>query len=260
MTPLDSLGIIDIRSQLPRKAWSIGTRRHNPNSLTVHYNGPAVPVARQRGAGLIDQLIIDAQWQMRPGGLGATDGGDGLQYAVVFAADGQIYQTRDWNAVLWHCGNADGNANSLALHFPLGGDQDATDAQWAAFSRFCDATIATWGISGRARVFGHHEWSESICPGAFLWPRLVNWRQDPMQQLGEAGNYRVKSLSWLRQGPGVHFPRAFDASTGTPFVLERDAVVAVDAVVIGAPVKGDPRWGHLADGRGFVHLSQIERV
>src|SRR5438105_4643558 len=125
MSFLADLGVIDIRDKLPRASWTIGTRAAT-TSLTWHYSGPPVPPMRQYGDGLIDQLIADARWQMRPGWGGTVGGADGLMYHLVIASDGAAYQARDLDALLWHCAHADGNAHGLALHFPLGTNQAPT--------------------------------------------------------------------------------------------------------------------------------------
>src|SRR3712207_957368 len=116
MLDLRALGVIDIRGQLPVQDdfRTIG-RRPATTSLTWHWNGPAVPEARQRGTGLLYQLRdIDAPWQMRPGWGGTKDGAPHLMYHLVVDADGQIYQTSDLNEILWHCAHGDGNLKGFA--------------------------------------------------------------------------------------------------------------------------------------------------
>lgn len=165
--------IHDIRHTLPRATWSIGTRRAPPRYLTLHYNGPLVAERSPRGE--LRQLTADARYQMRPGGLGSPKGGDGLQYHYAVGADGTIYQCRDEAATLWHCAHATGNQWSLSIHLPLGGEQDATDEQWAStlalFTWLCARCMIPTG-----RVRGHQEWSGSQCPGPHLMPRLRTWR------------------------------------------------------------------------------------
>jgi hypothetical protein len=247
---LAGLTMLDLRASLPRKSWAIGTRDGPPTSVTLHYNGP--PLANRFPEGELAQLVTDARWQMRPGGLGAKDGGDGLQYHFVVLSDGRVAQTREVDALLWHCANAEGNRRSLSVHLPVGGDQDATAAQWEATTRLFETLIAEFGMAGRSRVYGHQEWSDSSCPGPLLMERLRLWREQaqprPMAQF-----YRVRyDDTNVRQGPGLGFPVALVTQPGHVF--------AADALVAGQSIGGEERWLHRADGIGFVHLSVVEAV
>jgi hypothetical protein len=109
------MNIKDIRNQLPLNLlWegkTIGTRDVT-RFITIHYNGPEVPGHRQSGEGLMEQLQIDLRWQTQPGWSSVPIGADGLQYHFIIGADGEVYQTRDENAMLWHCGNKTGNDES----------------------------------------------------------------------------------------------------------------------------------------------------
>jgi hypothetical protein len=265
MSALADLIALDLRTMLPHRSdFQIGWRPGPPRSITLHFNGP--PVADRTRAGELRQLAADAEWQMRPGGLGTRSGGDGLQYHLVILADGAVVLARNLGAVLWHCANPAGNTWSLAVHLPLGGAQDATAAQWAAFGAVADAAIQEFGMgatasgypdgvgSRRAVVFGHREWSrtdgraQSPCPGPLLFARLQLWRGE----LRPPRPYRVDvAEANVRCGPG----RAYLAREK----LERGTLVTAVSIVTGEEVAGDTHWLALDDGR-CMHASVLEAL
>lgn len=256
-----SLNAIDIRDKLPRASWEIG-RRAATTSITVHYNGPAVSPAHQSGDGLIAQLIVDAQWQMRPGGLGAPSGGDGLQYHLVIAADGRVYQARDLDALLWHCGHADGNTNGLAVHLPLGDSQMPSDVQWQATLKTIEILRRTCTIS-IPRVLGHLEWKHATaCPGPNIMQRIVAYRQGQSGIVTPTGGmglsrYQVVEMDDtlnIREGRGVNYPIAL----GGTAKLKPGQVIWIDDVTGG--------WAHMAlvpneqADLGFVSMRYLLRL
>ena len=175
MNLLDGLQLIDLRDRLPHADWRIGTRPAT-TSLTIHYNGPAVPEYRRWGDGLIEQLINDANWQMRAGWGGTINGAPHLMYHIVVGADGQAYLTADITEMLWHCAHADGNTNGLSLHFALGQGQEPTAAQLRTGLWLTDVLVARAGLP-RSRVLGHLEWKHATaCPGPILMRELLAWR------------------------------------------------------------------------------------
>lgn len=233
---------IDIRSQLPARDWRIGARAAT-TSLTWHYNGPAVPFERQYGQGLIKQLQGDAAWQMRPGWGGTKNGAPHLMYHLVVAADGKVYQTADMLEILWHCAHADGNGSGLALHFPLGGDQEPTTAQLISGFRVSDALRARYQIPLN-RTLGHLEWKHATaCPGDTLMARLREYRAHLAPAVvptpTPAGLRRFlltcDGKANVRQGPGTDFPIAGTLKSGT--------VVYVDVVKY---VGSKAAWIHMA--------------
>lgn len=234
---LEGLSIRDIRRDLKRAGWSIGTRPSQPMSITLHYNGPAV--SNRTHDGEVAQLKFDASFHMRPGVI-SSGGADGVQYHYAVLADGTIYQTRDIDAILWHCANATGNDTSIAIHLPLGDDQDATDVQWDMTTRLFDALMKHFAMHTRQQVKGHLEWSDTKCPGSRLWPRLQAWRRaDP----DRGGRFQiVHDEANLRIGPGL------------------------DQVVIGVLMPGDiyeaseiqGEWASNFYGAGFVHTSLLK--
>ncbi|MCU0491269.1 MAG: hypothetical protein MUD01_06770, partial [Chloroflexaceae bacterium] len=102
MQAIGNMALFDVRARLPRANWEIGRRQGNPDGIVLHYNGPAVAPESQFGEGLVQKLIRNARWHMRPGSLGAPSGGDGLQYHLCVASDGQVLWMRDLEAQLWH--------------------------------------------------------------------------------------------------------------------------------------------------------------
>jgi len=256
MSATDALKITDWRSKIPRKDWSIGIRSKT-DAITIHYNGPEVATSNQSGSGLLNQMIADAQWQMRPGGLGSADGGDGIQYHYVIANDGLIYQLRDATAKLWHCGDSDGNAHSLSLHLPLGGSQNTTAVQWSATLNLIKALMTDWNVKN-ARVLGHLEWPQSstICPGPIILPKLKAWRNDQESQGGVTHIIKDVAAANIREGPGTTFPVALG---GKAVMFPGDTLV-YDAIIKGQTIGGDNRWLHLSSSIGFVHVSLVDSL
>lgn len=237
--------IKDLRTSLPHTNWRIGWRDAT-TSITWHYNGPPVPAERQRGRGLMAQLRADAIYQMRPGWGGTIAGADGLMYHFAIASDGTIYQTRDLDALLWHCAHADGNGHGLALHLPLGGDQVPTDPQLDSLYRLTDALRKRYAIPV-ARVFGHQEWKHAtLCPGPVLMHALRLYRGGvkaiaiPTSIDPALRRWRVRDgiTANVRQGPGTSYPVAGRLKAGT--------VVYVDVTKQGETVEGDTEWVHMA--------------
>lgn len=263
-------GMVDIRALLPRAPWSIG-RRPASTSITVHYSGPPVPDSMQRGGGLLAQLRVDATWQMQSGWGGTKAGSDGLQYHFVVDADGRTYQARDVDALLWHCGHQDGNTNGLSVHLPLGGEQDATPAQWEAGLALIGALRVRYGVSLR-RVLGHQEWKHAtLCPGR-LQPRVAAYRAnlepDPIKPTPAPGLRRFQVRPELelparvRQSPHQHWPDG--SEVGVAGRLKPGTIIYVDVVKAdGESIGGDSRWVHMARvpneqaDLGFVHYSLV---
>jgi hypothetical protein len=187
---------------------------------------------------VIEQLKIDCDWQMRPGWAGVPSGADGLQYHYVVDAGGTVYQARDLDAVLWHCAHGEGNAHSIAIHLPLGGNQDATPAQWAACNALCDDLIARYRMDGREAVRGHFEWSQSACPGPHIKRRLRQYRSEPPTTWFKPPHvYEVVRTTDVQQSPD---------GNGIALVLPAGTLVEIGALVPGLY----RAW--IANGTGFV--------
>jgi hypothetical protein len=248
MSILDDIGAIDIRHRLPRRDWIIGMREAT-TSLTWHWNGPAVPPERQHGEGLIRQLIIDAEWQMRPGWGGTVNGAPHLMYLLIFDALGAIYQTAGLYEILWHCAHADGNGKGLALHLPLGAGQRPTAPQLASLLRATTLLRSHFRIP-LARSLGHQEWKHAtLCPGPYLMERLHAYRSNimpvapPTPTPTGLRRFQLRtdltSTVNVRQGPGVGFPIAGRMKPGT--------ILFIDVVKDAEPMDAaHPRWAHMA--------------
>ncbi len=258
---LSDLPILDLRSQLPRAAWTLG-RNAAKTSATLHYNGP--PVTNRTRAGEIHQLIEDAKWHMRKDAFGAGAAGDGIQYPLAVLSDGTICQLRDFDAVLWHCANAGGNETSMAVHLPLGGAQDVTPPQWSSATLLFEALGTTYGF-GRAAVLGHKEWPKyqrikgvltrvrnSDCPGPVLMTRLNAWRDG-----NDLTRWRVVyNNANVREGPGTSFPVAL----GGKAVLKSGQTFMGNNITLGDYIGGSNWWIHRADGVGFIHSSLVHQA
>lgn len=236
-----SIVLIDYRANLPRASWSIGTRRGNPTSATLHYNGP--PVYRNP----YDQLVIDAQYH-----LGPYLQADGLQYHLAIMPNGEVLQCRDLDAVLWHCANQHGNKYSMSVHIPIGGNQQPTEPQWQSAIEVFAWMHERWNIA-RNRIYGHYEWPrsdgkpQSACPGPHLKRRLIAWRDDL------TGFYEViTATANVRQAPTTNASIAAVYPQGHWF--------EADSIKTGQVIGGDGVWLHSADGRGFVHRSVVRKV
>jgi hypothetical protein len=245
MSVLGLIGAIDIRDRLPHANWTIGQRSATTN-LTWHWSGPAVRPDRQTGDGLIEQLIIDSNWQMRHGWGGTVNGAPHLMYHLAVDPMGTIYQTADIYEILWHCAHQDGNGRGLSLHFPLGQGQQPTSAQLFAAERATDLLRSQFSIP-LSRIFGHLEWKHATaCPGPDLMEALTRYRAGQMPNATPTPTppglrqFRLtcEGKANVRQGPGTNFPIAGTLKSGT--------VVFVDVVKAGRPVSGNPNWIHMA--------------
>lgn len=250
---------------LKRGDWTIG-KREKTTAQTIHWNGPAVPVHRQRGAGAMEQLRIDVEWQTRPGWAGVATGADGLQYHTAVDADGVIYRCRDELDRLWHCGHATGNAESLSLHLLIGRGQAPTEAQWRAAVWVMNDWRTRYAFP-LARSFGHTEWVSSECPGPDVMRLLREYRGAPAKPPAPsvpAGMRRYvvslpqESRATVRQGPSRAYPIAGHLRPG--HVIYVDAVLPDEQ---GDVIDGRREWAHMAlvpdqqPDLGFVHLSAL---
>lgn len=181
------MNITNIINELPRAEWSIGKRISDPTYITLHYNGPKV---NRRDD--IDWYTFIANFHMRPFAFGngaagdgdATDGadGDGIMYHYAVTSFGEIYQMREDNEILWHCGNIEGNAHSIAVELAIGGDQEPTEIQWQRTKELFAFLCEKYSIP-KENVKGHNEWKSTACPGPKLTPLLKQWKTSDTIQL-----------------------------------------------------------------------------
>jgi len=258
-----AIPLVDLRAKMKRASWSIGTRDQTLY-LTVHYNGPNVG-AFGKATGEIAQLQFDSGYHMRPNAFGKNTPGDGIQYHGATLSTGKHVQLRDWQAKLWHCGNKEGNNRSIAWHFPLGGDQVPTDAQWYGFiHEIVPLFRSMYGVVD-ANVKMHNEWKATECPGNPLIYKIKQWRLGlqptlpiPLPVKGGLLWYKTMYPANTRIAPDVNSPVATYGNTGEEVIIPAGTVFGVDALVLyGTPYKGDPVYVHRADQLGFVHNSVV---
>lgn len=268
--------IVDIRHRLPRPGPGAAGRAAPKTSITLHYNGPPVALANTYASheAWIHHFIGIARYHIEKvwgyTSTGRPIYGSGIMYHLGIIPDGTIFLMRDYDEVLWHCANESGNARSRAIHLPLGGAQNATDAQWHAFTTYCDEQIGSAPeIVSRERVFGHREWKKytivngqqievpnSACPGDILFPRLVAWRKsavNPVPPLPPAPMLYLRATvdASVRQGPGTSYPRVMVMPEGTTAGFDPEPT---DGQTIG----GVNDWFHRADQLGFTSATILE--
>jgi hypothetical protein len=254
------------RARLGRGDWRIGVRSAT-TAITLHWNGPAVAAANQRGDGARRQLFADLRWQTDPNWAGAKGGADGLQYHAAVDADGCVWHCRDHGDKLWHCGHAVGNNESLSLHLLLGRGQQPTEAQWRATVNLIEEWRARYRIP-QGRVFGHQEWAASECPGPAVMQRLKAYCAGSAPAIPPSpaplGLRRfvvalpASASATVRQGPSRAYPIVAHLRPGHRLWV--DAVLDDEQ---DETIAGHRQWAHMAavpdqqSDLGFVHMSAL---
>ena len=169
------LGLIDKRNELARNPSGGPNASSWPKKgVVIHYNGGVVVNAADSRAAW-QQVVRNALYHtQRDWGGGAR--GDGLMYHVVVGPNGELWQCRDLDALLWHCGSWPENAWFLSVQVPIGGDQRATPAQLAALRTFVSRFCAALGIPA-SQVYGHQEISPTSCPGTLMQDFVLPYRR-----------------------------------------------------------------------------------
>lgn len=219
-------------------------RRRVTRYITVHYNGPPVG-AYGYPNGELDQLRFDATYHMRPAVLNA----DGIQYNLAILSNGDVVKLRDFYDSLWHCGNAIGNTQSVAIHIPLGGSQQPTAATLAALRRVLDTIRASENIHV-TNVRNHYEWKLTQCPGQALGTFVNDYRN--------AGYGRV--VPFFRTMYNANVRAAASVRSAIQYEMPANTRVAVARTVDGVPYAGNRGYIELADGSGYIHTSIVQRV
>lgn len=251
--------MIDLRDTLPRANWSIGTTGKK-TSITVHHNGPAIEQIRTQ-ADWIEHLKFIASFHMGPY-LSA----DGIMYHYAILPEGDVCQCRNEFNTLWHCANGEGNQHSIAIHFPLGGDQEPTIKAWIAFRTLADSLIARHGMTGRRAIYGHRQWpykssvmpqagmdwqpGQGPCPGNQITALLETLKGDEKKMV------RVKrdiDFANVRQGPARWHKVAWNGTC----TLEPGRQIELDDIVRGEKIGNNDLWGHWP-AAGFIHMSCFE--
>lgn len=165
LTP--ALTALDIRHLLPKKAGGGDSRKSSPKrGVILHYNGPAVDMDRPGLAA----YIADAQYH-----IGPYLNEYSIAYHWGIDGAGQLYQLRDWDATLWHCGAWPENMTWWAVNVWLGKGQHARPAQIATAVALLDYLSQSDGFS-RQNVKGHQEVSATECPGTLMADLVLPYR------------------------------------------------------------------------------------
>lgn len=268
LAPLPAaLGVRDIRSLLYKPEWNWKTRPGRPKYITLHWNGPEVNNSTY--ATELRQLQGDARWHTRPGAFAVAEGGDGVMYHFAVTAQGFTLALRNIEAVLWHCGNSEGNLWSVSVQLPLGKrkngtEQQATTAQWAATVALCDALIDLYVMpGGRQAVRGHMEWKRTDCPGQSMMTKIRAYRAGEHAEVAQITYWQAKErISWdandnfmaVRQAPRADAPAAVDRN-GNPIRIQPNEQIEVGAIVADERKPASKVWLWLANGAGFTHIS-----
>ncbi len=248
------MNLIDWRDLPRQKNRDQGRRNSAPRFLTLHYNGPAIPQQKTLQQWR-EHLAFIANFH-----IGPYLNADGIQYHYAVLPGGEVVQTRDDTAILWHCGNATGNAESLAIHFPLGGSQRPNAAQWSAADELMEQLRSRYSIATNS-VFGHRQWprrrgmaninngqmpEQSACPGDAIMALLAEWRTE------RSGRYTVRVQTPVREAPDMAARIAWNGTC----ILEAGRIIEGGTLVQGKPVQGDTRWIHWP-AAGFIHYSAV---
>lgn len=237
------IDITDLQWRLPRKDWSIGQRSFT-SKVTIHWNGPRVNYDD------VTQLVIDAEYHMRPGWAGTVNGADGLMYHYAVGQSGIIYQCRKFWEMLWHTGDADGNKGSLGVHCILGKGQKPTNAMLESLGQLVLYLTKVSGLAPHA-VLGHKEWPEALtaCPGPDLMRWIMAYRSDRGQLSFDPGPIKIVTANNanIREMPHRRAKILTKVKTG-PLLLSS---LELKAEI----VNGNPFWFKLADRAGYIHSS-----
>lgn len=228
--------------KLARARWAQPHRKRT-RYITVHYNGPPVRGAGNPAAERA-QLQFDAGYHMRPDVLKA----DGIQYHIGILSNGEILLLRDLRDRLWHCGNALGNAESVAIHIPIGTGQYPTQSQTQALTSTLETLRAEYGVHV-TNLRGHIEWKQTACPGAPLSAYIAAYRDAKMH--GTA-------YTWFRTTDNANVRFMPDVRSRIEYVIPKGTRIAVTRIVEnGVPHNGNASYVQLADNSGYIHLSIV---
>lgn len=202
-------------------------------------------------------IAIWNSWQgyhMRPGGLGATNGGNDIAYNFGYCNHGYIFVGRGWNVRSGANGSSFGNQNYHAFVW-IGGSGDGAPTRLAL-----DAL--DWLIlEGRRRGAGrrvrpHRDFSSTTCAGSFL-SQHADSRNDQTIRLPAppqpSPRLDGKAIIIVRRGAQFHLRRALaGGSADASFYYGSES----DVPVIG-DWSGDGRdsIGVVRDGRWLLRNS-----
>jgi hypothetical protein len=271
-----AIDIIDLRGKLTAGPNVKGTPTHAKYSVTAHYNGPEMEVYQAQES-WVKHFDFIARYHRQH--LGENT----IAYHYGIDAQGRVYQFRDDTDHTWHCANFTGNTSSIAVHFPLGDEQDATDIQWQRLLELTDLLAQRHGFSSDA-LYSHREWphqdgaaqpgrwvGRSNCPGSLLTARLKQHRAghadgQVLQRFAPPRKYKVIEgidFANIREGWGTGYPVADDGKAQ----LIPGARFLAGAVLYGDDIEGDGNheWVWVVQAGdykepGFIHSSIVEAV
>lgn len=281
---LEDFEVDDMRSELAAIAKSFSPKTGKPmasqgilskkTSTTNHYYGPGwVDIAHER------QIILAyPTWHMQR--ILTLDGRqtcDGIQYHLLVGSKGQVYWARELDRILWHCANEKGNNTSIAIQYPVGYAsgvfQPLTAAQWETGKRLNDALAKHFGFT-RKSFFGHREWAPNVCPGDYIFPRLVAFRNEPLvvppitdptlPVVKKNAYYKVTSLAGLKVRTSYSSKSKQAVLNGVPLVYPYDPEgknpLEIGAIVYGENIGGNDKWAWLRNGQGFMSMYYLDFV
>ncbi len=173
---------IDLRPALRRNPAGGPNRRvslEEKTGIVVHYNGGPVP-AEVSDREWIDRVVtwhLQRDWRANPTAGGAPIRGDGVMYHLAVGRAGEVFQLRDLNDVLWHCGSWPENRTHLAVFVILGGNQRATPPQLSALEDIVNEWVASASQRERRNVIGHQEVDWTACPGTLQDDFVLPYRK-----------------------------------------------------------------------------------
>lgn len=252
-TLFETIQVVDLRPHLnpplPEAPYNNKPqgKRERTTCVVLHYNGPPAPA---RAGGSMEEIIRWIDDDIRPNHIGRI-GADGVQYHLWISTDGTLYQLRDLDDLLWHCGNGKGNEEGLALHIPIGGAQEPNIQQTTTMQQVFYAAIRWYQLSGPDAVFGHRELGASECPGTNLMRCLKFWRTSG----DRSSRHRVIAgidFAQVREEPRITAPEA--TIKGNSVRLVPGWIVNIDAQQ-GA-------WKHIDAPApwGWIHQSLLTQV
>lgn len=217
--------MVDIRNQLARNPAVPQVNRSVSNFAVVHWPGPAVTKPD------VTQIKEYANYHVY------THSWDGLAYHYVIGRD-NVYQTRDWNARLYHSGNELMNQEAFAVLVLSGQGNMLPEYQ----IHWLEERLRLIEV-GRRYVLGHQESPrDTDCPGPLLMQWISHYRSTVVQDTVTNTTYNAN----VRESANVGATKLGVISANTKLTGKW---------VLGKPVKGDCLW--LKIDRGYVHATAL---
>lgn len=171
--------IIDLRGQLPTApGQGSGRALTAVAGQVLHYSAVNYP----EDWPVLDILNSEATFHIGPY---LREAGIAYHFCVD-PQQGTVYQTRDEDACLWHCGawGAVGNGNALSIHVPGGSALRMSDRAVQSLLWLFRRNEAKHGFR-RGMLRGHSEVGESSCPGPLMGQIVYPYRAGTLNYEGE---------------------------------------------------------------------------